>query len=132
MKQNIILGRNNMKEVKVLIKNGERLQSYNAWNKLMPVAVKGVGQNPDAFQLPPMVRVMLPTDIKLPKGTKVYSNPEFSLKKGLCLVSGIQLILEDSEENTVLYINNVSDSLAIISNDDVIALADIPRKKKTD
>jgi len=32
----------------------------------------------------------------------------------------------------VLYINNVSDSLAIISNDDVIALADIPRKKKTD
>jgi hypothetical protein len=67
-----------MKEVKVLIKNGERLQSYNAWNKLMPVAVKGVGQNPDAFQLPPMVRVMLPTDIKLPKGTKVYSNPEFN------------------------------------------------------
>ena len=132
MKQNIILGRNNMKEVKVLIKNGERLQSYNAWNKLMPVAVKGVGQNPDAFQLPPMVRVMLPTDIKLPKGTKVYSNPEFSLKKGLCLVPGIQLILEDSEENAVLYVNNVSDSLAIISNDDVIALADIPRKRKTD
>jgi hypothetical protein len=121
-----------MKEVKVLIKNGERLQSYNAWNKLMPVAVKGVGQNPDAFQLPPMVRVMLPTDIKLPKGTKVYSNPEFSLKKGLCLVPGIQLILEESEENAVLYVNNVSDSLAIISNDDVIALADIPRKRKTD
>ena len=74
----------------------------------------------------------LPTDIKLPKGTKVYSNPEFSLKKGLCLVPGIQLILEDSEENAVLYVNNVSDSLAIISNDDVIALADIPRKRKTD
>lgn len=121
-----------MKEVKVLIKHGERLQSYNAWNKLMPVAVKGVGQNPDAFQLPPMVRVMLPTDIKLPKGTKVYSNPETSLKKGLSLVPGIQLILEDSEENAVLYVNNVSDSLAIISNDEVIALADIPRKKKTD
>ena len=121
-----------MKEVKVLIKNGERLQSYNAWNKKMPVAIKGVGQNKDAFQLPPMVRVMLPTDTKLPKGTKLYSDPEFSLKNGVALVAGVQLILEDTEENSVLYVNNISDSLATISVNDVIAWADIPKKKKTD
>lgn len=113
-----------MEKVKVTFKKGDRLTSYNAWNKVMPVAVKGVGQDTDAFQLPPMVRVQLPTDSKFAAGTKLYTNPQISLEKGLTLVSGVQ-VTEDSEENTVIYINNVSDSLATIVSGDVLAWAEV-------
>ncbi len=113
-----------MEKVKVTFKKGERLSSYNAWNKVMPVAVKGVGPEADAFQLPPMVRVQIPTDSKFPAGTKLYTDPQISLQKGLTLVAGVQ-ITEESEENTVIYVNNISDSLATIVSGDVLAWAEV-------
>ena len=112
-----------MIEVKASIQYGERLKSYNAWNKEMPIAVKGVGTVRDAFQLPPMVRVIIPTDTSVELKddqtvSKVYSNKEVALKKGLVLVGGVQLVTESGKVELV--VQNISDSLVIISNGDLL------------
>ena len=109
-----------MIEVKASIKNGERLKSYNAWNKEMPVAVKGVGPERDAFQLPPQVRVMIPTDTVLETAARIYMNPRVSLVKALVLVSGVQL---NEAGKLELYVQNMSESLVTISNGEMLAYA---------
>ena len=111
-----------MIEVEAAFWNGDRLKSYNAWNKEMPIVVKGIGGNKNAFQLPPMVRVIIPTDYfnDEREGTaKIYINPNVALEKGLVLVSGVQLVKDD--ENVHLYIQNVSDSLVTIACGDLLA-----------
>jgi hypothetical protein len=112
-----------MIEVKASIKNGERLRSYNAWNKEMPIVVKGVGGSKDCFQLPPTVRVIVPVEFQLPeisaKIQKAYINPEVALKKGLTLVCGVQLIMEN--QNDELIIENISESLVSISDGELLA-----------
>lgn len=111
-----------MIDVKVSIKNGERLKSYNAWNKEMPIAVKGVGNLKDAFQLPPMVRVILPTDLTVEEvPIQIYMDPKVSLKKALILSSGVQLVTESGKVE--LYIQNTSDSLVTISDGEILAKA---------
>lgn len=112
-----------MIEVKASILNGERLRSYNAWNKEMPILVKGVGGVKDAFQLPPMVRVIIPTDTTIElkddqSVSKVYSVKETALKKALVLVGGVQLITESGRVE--LIVQNISESLVIISNGDLL------------
>lgn len=113
-----------MIDVKVSIKNGDRLKSYNAWNKEMPIAVKGVGSIKDAFQLPPMVRVILPTDLEVQfkeESIKIYMDPKVSLKKALILSAGVQLVTEQGKVE--LYIQNTSDSLVTISDGEILAKA---------
>jgi len=109
-----------MINVKASIKNGERLKSYNAWNKEMPVVVKGVGGNVDSFQLPPMVRVAIPVDQTINGPAYIYIDQEAAVKKGLALVTGVQIVNEASSTDE-LYIKNISDSLVTISNGDVLA-----------
>lgn len=113
-----------MNEVKVSIKNGERLKSYNAWNKEMPILVKGIGGNRDAFQLPPSIRVVIPTDatvelIDYADFRTAYSNPEAVLKHGLVLAGGSQLIMDSGKLE--LIVQNMSESLVTISDGDIIA-----------
>jgi len=112
-----------MIEVKASVKHGDRLKSYNIWNKEMPIAVKGVGSSKDSFQLPPMVRAMIPTGITLeiPENTigKIYIDSTVALKKGLNLISGVQLITDTSE--VFLYVTNKTESLVTITNGDVLA-----------
>lgn len=111
-----------MRDVKVSIKNGDRLKSYNAWNKEMPIVVKGVGQDKDSFQLPPMVRVILPTDLEIEdESVQIYMDPQVSLKKALILSSGVQIATEAGKVE--LYIQNTSDSLVTISNEEILAKA---------
>ena len=50
-------------DIKACIRNGQRLRSYNAFNKEMQIVVKGVGNNPNSFQLPPGIRVLVPTGL---------------------------------------------------------------------
>lgn len=111
-----------MIEVKVSIKNGERLKSYNAWNKEMPILVKGIGGNKDSFQLPPMIRAVIPTDASLDLQDLVavaYSHTESVLKNALVLAGGPQVI--NSSGKVELVVQNMSDSLVTISDGDIIA-----------
>jgi len=111
-----------MNQVEAAFWHGDRLKSYNAWNKEMPIVVKGIGGNKNAFQLPPMVRVIIPTDYYNDERegiAKIYINPEVAIEKGLTLVTGVQLVKDD--ENVNLYIQNVSDSLVTISCGDLLA-----------
>lgn len=112
-----------MIEVKASIKNGERLLSYNAWNKEMPIVVKGVGKDKNSFQLPPSVRVVVPVNFELPEISairpKAYINPDIAFKKGLTLVCGVQLMMEN--QNDELIIENISESLVIISDGELLA-----------
>lgn len=112
-------------DVKACIENGQRLKSYNAWNKEMPVAVKGIGQNKDAFQLPPAVRVLVPTGLifDIPEGyvMKMYIRSGTALKKGLTLVNGVGIIDSDYVEESFLMLENVSESMALIEHGERIA-----------
>lgn len=112
-------------DVKACIENGQRLKSYNAWNKEMPVVVKGVGQNKDAFQLPPAVRVLVPTGLifDIPEGyvMKMYIRSGTALKKGLTLVNGVGIIDSDYVEESFLMLENVSESMALIEHGERIA-----------
>lgn len=112
-------------DVKACIENGQRLKSYNAWNKEMPVAVKGVGRNKDAFQLPPAVRVLVPTGLifDIPEGhvMKMYIRSGTALKKGLTLVNGVGIIDSDYVEESFLMLENVSESLVTIEHGERIA-----------
>lgn len=111
-----------MIEVKVSIQHGERLKSYNAWNKEMPILVKGIGGNKDSFQLPPMIRVVIPTDTTLELQDLVaiaYSHPEATFKHALVLAGGPQPINTSGKVELVL--QNMSESLVTISAGDVIA-----------
>ena len=122
-------------DVKACIENGQRLKSYNAWNKEMPVAVKGVGRNKDAFQLPPAVRVLVPTGLifDIPEGhvMKMYIRSGTALKKGLTLVNGVGIIDSDYVEESFLMLENVSESLVTIEHGETIAqciIEPIPRE----
>lgn len=112
-------------DVKACIENGQRLKSYNAWNKEMPVVVKGVGQSKDAFQLPPSVRVLVPTGLifDIPEGhvMKMYIRSGTALKKGLTLVNGVGIIDSDYVEESFLMLENVSESLVTIEHGERIA-----------
>lgn len=112
-------------DVKACIENGQRLKSYNAWNKEMPVLVKGVGQSKDAFQLPPAVRVLVPTGLifDIPEGhvMKMYIRSGIALKKGLTLVNGVGIIDSDYVEESFLMLENVSESMALIEHGERIA-----------
>lgn len=112
-------------DIKACIKNGQRLKSFNAWNKEMPVVVKGVGKNPDAFQLPPSVRVLVPTGLifDIPKGhvMKMYIRSSQALKKGLTMANGVGIIDSDYVEESFMMLENVSESMALIENGERIA-----------
>jgi hypothetical protein len=114
----------NMIDVKASVKNGERLRAFNAWNKEMPVIVKGVGQSKDSFQLPPMVRVIVPTSTSLDGPAKVYIDPDAGLKKALGLVLGTQIVTGPTE-SLELYIQNNSDSLVTITDGETLAQAEL-------
>lgn len=112
-------------DIKACIQNGQRLKSFNAWNKEMPVAVKGVGKNPNAFQLPPAVRVLVPTGLifDIPEGhvMKMYIRSGTALKKGLTLVNGVGIIDSDYVEESFLMLENISESLVTIEHGERIA-----------
>lgn len=112
-------------DIKACIQHGQKLKSYNAWNKEMPIVVKGVGNVKDAFQLPPNIRVLVPTGLifDVPEGhvMKMYIRSSQALKKGLTMANGVGIIDSDYVEESFMIIENISDSLVTISNGERIA-----------
>jgi dUTPase len=113
-------------DLKVCIENGQRLHSVNAFNKQMGVPVKGVSTVRDSFQLPPGIRCLIPTGLKIdvPKKhvMKIYINEEATLHKGLAIPSGVMIRDADSIGELHILVENVSDSMAIITHGDNIAI----------
>jgi dUTP pyrophosphatase len=112
-------------DIKACFKNGDRLKSYNSWNKEQAVAVKGVSTTPDAFQLPPGIRVLIPTglifDVPEKHVMKLYISSGTALKKGLVLANGVGIIDSDYTIETFIMVVNMTDSLVKIENGDRIA-----------
>ena len=112
-------------DIKACISNGQRLKSFNAFNKEMSIVVKGIGGNPDAFQLPPGIRVLVPTGLifDIPKGhvMKMYIRSSQALKKGLIMANGVGIIDSDYVEESFMMLENVSDSMALVANGERIA-----------
>ena len=112
-------------DIKACIINGQRLRSFNAFNKEMSIVVKGVGVNRDAFQLPPGIRVLVPTglifDIPEKHVMKMYIRSSQALKKGLTMANGVGIIDSDYVEESFMMLENVSDSMATIEHGERIA-----------
>jgi dUTP pyrophosphatase len=109
-------------DIKACITKGQYLKSYNSWNREQPIVVKGVGTNPDAFQLPPGIRVLVPTglifDIPENNVLKMFIRSSVALKKGLVMANGTGIIDSDYVEESYMMLQNVTDSLVTIENGD--------------
>lgn len=114
-----------MIDMKVSVKRGDMIDSYNNWNKPMKIAVKGVGNVANSFQLAPDIRAMIPTGITLEDPATIYIDQEVALKKSLELVTAVQFAKENEE--IVLLIRNTSDSLVTIADGEVLARAIIEK-----
>jgi len=112
-------------DIKACISNGQRLRSFNAFNKEMSIVVKGVGGVRDAFQLPPGIRVLVPTglifDIPEKHVMKMYIRSSQALKKGLIMANGVGIIDSDYVEESFMMLQNVSDSMATIEHGERVA-----------
>jgi dUTP pyrophosphatase len=122
-------------DIKACITRGQRLRSYNAFNKEMQIVVKGVGGNPDSFQLPPGIRVLVPTglifDIPEKHVMKMYIRSSQALKKGLTMVNGVGIIDSDYVEESFMMLENISDSMALIEHGERIAQCLIEKTLRT-
>ena len=112
-------------DIKSCFKYGDRLKSYNNWNKTQEIAVKGVGTVRDAFQLPPDMRVLIPTglifDIPEKHVMKMFIRSSVALKSGLVLANGTGIIDSDYVEQTYIVLVNETDSLVTITNGERLA-----------
>ena len=112
-------------DIKACITNGQYLTSFNAWNKQQRIVVKGVGTNMDAFQLPPGIRVLIPTglifDIPENNVLKMFIRSSVALKKGLVMANGTGIIDSDYVEESYMMLQNISDSLVTIANGERLA-----------
>ena len=110
--------------VKAALKQGELIEAYNNWNKKFHIPVKTVGNVRDSFQLMPDTRALIPTGItpNIPAGhtLKLYSDNNVVLHKGLVLSCGVQVV-NQTEDQLYVIISNVTDSLVVITNEDVLA-----------
>jgi dUTP pyrophosphatase len=112
-------------DIAACIEHKQRLVGYNTWNKKLDIVVKGVGQKPDAFQLPPEMRVLVPTGLifDVPKGhvMKMYIRSGTALKKGLAMANGVGIIDSDYVEESFIMLTNFSDSLITIEHGERLA-----------
>lgn len=112
-------------DISACLEHKQRLTAYNTWNKKVDIVVKGVGQNPHAFQLQPNLRVLVPTglifDIPENHVMKMYIRSGTALKKGLAMANGVGIIDSDYVEESFIMLTNFSDSLATIEHGERLA-----------
>ena len=98
----------------------ERIKSYDAWNKQIPLAVKN-----GKIVIQPMQRALIPTGLifDIPDGycIEMYIRSSVATKKGLHLVNGVGIIDSDYVEETHIIVINVSDSLVTVEHGERLA-----------
>tara|TARA_Y100000389_G_scaffold199657_1_gene238475 strand:- start:900 stop:1409 length:510 start_codon:yes stop_codon:yes gene_type:complete len=103
---------------------GEKIKSYNPWNKQINIITKTIG-GVTAFQIHPESRVLVPTglifDIPEKYVMKMYVRSSVAVKKGLTLTNGVGIIDSDYVEESYILLHNVSDSLVTIANGERLA-----------
>ena len=114
-------------DIQAAFQMGEKIRTYNPWNKECLVPVKNIGGKV-GFQLHPENRALVPTGLvfNIPEGysLKMYMKPEVALVKGLILANGTSIISYNiyrrptSELYMVLY--NVSDSLVVVNDGEIL------------
>lgn len=111
-------------DVKACFGKGDRIKSYNAWNKKVDLVVKMIAGQ-DSIQIPPESRVLVPTglifDIPENHVLKMYVRSSVACKKGLTLTNGVGIIDSDYVEESYILLHNVSDSLVVIANGERLA-----------
>jgi dUTP pyrophosphatase len=97
---------------------GERIRTYNPWNKECMIPVKNIGGK-IGFQLHPENRALVPTglifDIPDNYVLKMFIRSGTALKKGLVLANGVGIIDSDYVEESYIMVYNISDSLVVIN-----------------
>lgn len=123
-------------DVRACITNGQYLTSFNSWNKQQRILVKGVGNSPNAFQLPPGIRVLVPTGLifDIPEGhvLKMFIRSSVALKKGLIMANGTGIIDYDYVEESYLMLQNVTDSLVTIEDGERLVQCMLAKYESTD
>lgn len=111
-------------DVKAAFVVGERVATYNPWNKKVDVIAKVIGGK-TALQIPPESRILVPTglifDIPEKHVLKMYVRSSVALKKGLSLVNGVGIIDSDYVDPSYILLHNISDSLVVIEHGERLA-----------
>lgn len=111
-------------DVKAAFLFGQRIKSYNAWNKEVDIAAKTIAGK-TALQIPPESRVLVPTGLifDVPESfvLKMYVRSSVAIKKGLTLVNGVGIIDSDYVEESYILLHNISDSLVTIEHGERLA-----------
>lgn len=111
-------------DVKAAFQAGQRIKSFNAWNKQVDIVSKPISGKV-AIQVPPENRVLVPTGLifDVPESfvLKMYVRSSVALKKGLTLVNGVGIIDSDYVEESYILLHNISDSLVVIENGERLA-----------
>jgi len=100
-----------------VFKAGQRIASYNAWNKKVDVVVKTTQLAP-TLHLPPESRIALPTGVvveDLPEDhiLEVSINPGHALQRGLHCPAPTRVM---NGEQVFINVHNISDSLGLITS----------------
>ena len=111
-------------DVSATLKVGERIRTYNPWNKECLIPVKNIGGKV-GFQLHPENRALVPTglifDIPDKHVLKMFIRSSTALKKGLVLANGVGIIDSDYVEESYIMVYNISDSLVVINGGERLA-----------
>lgn len=112
-------------DLKANFQFGDRLKSYNAWNKETPIVAKDRLEGEAAIKIPPETRVLIPTglifDIPDNHVLKIYVRSSVALKKGLTLANNTGIIDSDYVDPLYVVLYNLSDTLVMIKNGERIA-----------
>jgi dUTP pyrophosphatase len=104
-------------DIKAAFQAGDRLKSYNAWNKEVPLIVKNVG-GVVRVSIPPESRAFIPTglifDVPDKHVLEMFIRSSVATKKGLVLANGVGVIDSDYVEESFIALHNISDSLVMI------------------
>lgn len=111
-------------DVRAAFEVGERMATYNAWNKKVDIVSKVIAGKV-AIQIAPETRVLVPTglifDIPEKHVLKMYVRSSVALKKGLTLVNGVGIIDSDYVDPSYILLHNISDSLVVIEHGERLA-----------
>jgi dUTP pyrophosphatase len=106
------------------LKLGDKVTTYNNWNKRVDVPVKMIAGKL-GVQVHPDCRILVPTGLifDIPEGyvLKLYVRSSVALKNGLLLANGTGIVDSDYVNETFVMLYNITDSLIVIN--DAVKLA---------
>jgi len=120
-------------DLQAALKMGDKVVSYNNWNKRVDIPVKIIGGK-EAVQIHPDTRMLIPTglifDIPENHTLKLFIRSGTALKAGLLLANGTGIIDSDYVEESFMMVYNITDSVIAINNGERLAQAKLEKNIK--